>query len=197
MGDAEKKPYEKIYEKDKATNGFIISVAIEKYADIFNDLDPAPFRKRDLDSDLRAYLEDSSLDIPLKHKIILQFNIANDLNEPEKEERIKAGLKTYFTFVRNELKTKIRKSREKSAIYTIASFLLLAASYFLRTSLTGGAVLTTLFEGITIVGWVFLWEAISTLLFKNRNIRQRYGHYKRFSDAPIVFQHTKNKLIDA
>ena len=191
MGDAEKKPYEKIYERDEATNGFIISVAIEKYADIFNELDPAPFRKRDLDSDLRAYLEESSLDIPLKHRIILQFNMANDPKETEKEGRIEAGLKTYFTFVRNELETKIRKSREKSAIYTIASFLLLATSYFLRTSLTGGAFLTTLFEGITIVGWVFLWEAISTLLFKNRDIRQRFGHYKRFSNAPIVFQNIK------
>jgi hypothetical protein len=115
--------------------------------DIFNELAPTPFRKRDLDSDLRAYLEESSLDIPLKHRIILQFNIANDPKEPEKEGRIKAGLKTCFTFVRNELETKIMKSREKSAIYTIASFLLLATFYFLRTSLTGGAFLTTLFEG--------------------------------------------------
>jgi hypothetical protein len=31
MGKHEK-PYEKIYERDKATNSFIISVAIEKYA---------------------------------------------------------------------------------------------------------------------------------------------------------------------
>lgn len=185
------KPYEKIYERDKATNSFIISVAIEKYADIFNELDPAPFRKRDLDHDLRIYLEDSSLDIPIKHKIILQFNVSNDLHDSEKEERIKAGLKTYFTFVRNELKTKIRKAREKSAVYALASFLLLSASYSLRTSLMEGPVLTTLFEGINIVGWVFLWEAVSTLLFKNRDIRQRFGHYRRFSDAPIVFKHAE------
>lgn len=191
MGDAEKNSFEKIYERDEVTKGFIISVAIEKYADIFNELDPAPFRKRDLDNDLRVYLEESSLDIPLKHKIVLQFNIANDPKEPEKERRIKSGLETYFTFVRNELETKIRKSREKSAIYTISSFLLLATSYFLRTSLIGGTVLATLFEGITIVGWVFLWEALSTLLFKNRDIRQRHGHYKRLSNASIVFQHKK------
>jgi hypothetical protein len=66
MGRSEQ-PFEKIYERDRATNSFIISVAIEKYADIFNELDPAPFRKKDLDHDLRIYLEDSSLDIPIKH----------------------------------------------------------------------------------------------------------------------------------
>jgi hypothetical protein len=193
MGQSENKPYEQIYEKDPATNGFIISTVLGKYADIFNELDPAPFRKRDLDIDLRAYLEECSLDIPLENEIILQFNVANDAHDAEKEERIKAGLITYFTFVRNELKTKIRKSREKSAVYTLASFLLLATSYSLRTSVAGGTVLTTLFEGINIVGWVFLWEAISTLLFKNRHIRQRFSHYKRFSDSPIVFQHIKQE----
>jgi hypothetical protein len=46
MKQAEK-PLEKIYERDKATNAFIISVAIDEYADIFNELDPAPFRKRE------------------------------------------------------------------------------------------------------------------------------------------------------
>jgi len=100
-------------------------------------------------------------------------------------------LKTYFAFVRNELKTKIKRSREKSAVYALASFLLLAASYSLRTSFTEGTVLTTLFEGVNIVGWVFLWEAVSTLLFKNRDVRQRFGHYRRFSDAPIVFKHAE------
>jgi hypothetical protein len=193
MGQSDKNPYEKIYERDPATNGFIISTVIGKYADIFNELDPAPFRKRDLDIDLRAYLEECSLDIPLKHKIILQFNVTNDPHDVEKEERIKAGLTTYFTFVRNELKTKIRKSREKSAAYTLASLLLLATSYSLRTSVAGGTVLATLFEGINIVGWVFLWEAISTLLFKNRDIKQRFSHYKRFCDAPIGFHHTKKE----
>ena len=162
-------------------------MATQKYADIFNELDPAPFRKRDINHDLRVYLEDSSLDIPLRHKIILQFTVSDDLYEAEKEEKIRAGLKTYFAFVRDELKSKIRRSREKSAVYAFASFLLLSASYSLRTSLVSGAVLTTLFEGINIVGWVLLWEAVSTLLFKNRDVRQRFRHYSRFTDAPIVF----------
>jgi len=48
----EGKPVEKIYEKDEATNSFVISVTIDNYADIFNELDPAPFRKRDLNQEL-------------------------------------------------------------------------------------------------------------------------------------------------
>jgi hypothetical protein len=62
MGQSEKKPYERIYERDPTTDGFVISTVIRKYADSFNELDPAPFRKRDLDIDLRVYMEESSLD---------------------------------------------------------------------------------------------------------------------------------------
>jgi len=39
MKQAEK-TLEKIYERDNATGAFIMSVAIGKYAAIFNDLDP-------------------------------------------------------------------------------------------------------------------------------------------------------------
>jgi hypothetical protein len=44
MGRTEQS-YAKIYERDKATNSFIISVATQKYADIFNELDPARSEK--------------------------------------------------------------------------------------------------------------------------------------------------------
>jgi len=57
------------------TNALIIAAAFEKYSDFFNMLDLSPLRKRDLNRDLRAYLEDCSSDIPLKQDIILQFNL--------------------------------------------------------------------------------------------------------------------------
>jgi len=56
----DEKVLEKIYERDKDTGAFIISVAIEKYVDVFNELDSAPWRRRVLDHDLRMFLEDCS-----------------------------------------------------------------------------------------------------------------------------------------
>ena len=186
-----KKPLEKIYEKDEAANSFIISVAIGNYADIFNELDPAPFRKRDLNQNLRDYLEDSSSDIPLKYNIILQFNISVEAMDPDKEEKIRSGLKTYFKFVRDLLRNRISQSYKKSSIYVFSSFLLLSLSYLLRTTMIAGLFFTILVEGITIGGWVFLWEAISTFAFRNREVRGNYRHYKRFADAPIRFNYVK------
>ncbi len=61
---------EKIYEKDSATGTFVIAAALERSSDFFNELDPSPIRRRDLDDDLRVFLEDCSSDIPLSQDII-------------------------------------------------------------------------------------------------------------------------------
>jgi hypothetical protein len=179
---------EKIYEKEPQTNSYIIAAAIDKYTDIFNELDPAPFKKRDLDHDLRVFLEECSSDIPLKHRIILQFNVLNETPDAKKEERIVFGLKTYFSFVERQLNREIRKSYQKSALYVAIALLLLFIAYSLHT-VSQGVVVSTALEAITIGGWVFLWEAISTFAFKKRDTKSKRKHYKRFISAQIRFTH--------
>ena len=98
-------------------------------------------------------MEESSSDIPLKYDIILQFNVSKDAREQEKEERIKQGLRTYFSFVRSSLEAKIRDTYQKSGIYMLASFLLLFVSFSFQLETAGNTVLTTLVNGVNIVGW--------------------------------------------
>lgn len=183
---------ERIYERDPDSNAIIIGTTSERYTDIFNELDPAPFRRRDLNHDLRIFLEESSADIPLKNDIILQFNLSNETQDQKKEERIISGLKTYFNLIEHQLAGEINKSYQKGATYVIIAFLLLLVAYSLRSITLGDAVFTTLVEGINIGGWVFLWEAISTFAFKKRDVRNRKRHYARFGKAQIHFKYASN-----
>jgi hypothetical protein len=180
---------EKIYHFDSTGNSFTISVAIEDYIDIFNELDSAPFKIRDINHYLRIFLEESSSDIPSKYGIVIQFTVSREKRDTYKEEKIKSGLKTYFSNVRNSLKREIKSSYQKAAFYMFASFLLLLASFALRPLVANDIVLSTLGEGVSIGGWVFLWEAISTFVFKNRDIREKYKQYKRFSAAAVSFKY--------
>jgi hypothetical protein len=190
----DEKALERIYEIDVDTESFIISVAIEDYNDIFNELDSAPFRIRDLNHDLRIFLEECSSDIPIKYDIIIKFTVSREKQDIEKEEKIRLGLKTYFSNVRNSHKREIQSSYQKSAFYMLASFILLLASYSLRPLILDSIVFSTLVEGISIGGWVFLWEAISSFAFKNRELRDKHKHYKRFSSAPVRFiYYSKNE----
>jgi hypothetical protein len=180
----------RIYEKDKKTGAFVISIALDSYVDVFNELDSAPWRRRDLDHDLRVFLEDCSSDIPLKYDIILQFNVEREKQDELKEKRLKTGLKTYFTFVRGGLQKKIRRSNGRSIVYAIGAFFLIFASYSL-TAISTNPLLSTLFDIVAIGGWVFLWEAISTFAFQGREALERYKTYQRFSTADISFTYVE------
>jgi hypothetical protein len=190
LGLKDERILERIYEKDQATGAFIISIALDRYVDVFNELDSAPWRRRDLDHDLRLFLEDCSSDIPLKYDVILQFNVEQEKKDPAKVERLKVGLKTYFTFVRASLHKKINRSYQRSLIYGVGAFFLIFASYSLA-AVSNNAVLVTLFDVVAIGGWVFLWEAISTLAFVGREARDRYRMYQRFSLAEVRFTYAE------
>jgi len=191
----DEKALERIYQRDKETNAFIISVAIQDYVDIFNALDSAPFRIRDIDQDLRIFLEESSSDIPFKHDIIIKFSVSREKQNEEKEEKVKLGLKTYFSNVRNSRRREISGSYQKSLFYVLASFLLLLASYSMRPLFVDSIVFTTLVDGVSIGGWVFLWEAISNFVFKSRYARDKMKQYKRFSGASIRFHYFSKESL--
>lgn len=194
MVTRKKSDLEKIYQKDSETKAFIIQAAVNRYNEIFNELDPAPFKKRDINQDLKDYLEDCSLDIPLRYNVILQFNIPKSVRDSEKEKRIESGLKTYFSFLMNSLEKNLKRSYQKNIIYIMTAFFLLFIAALASTIIDDKEIIfSTLIQGLYIGGWVFLWEAISSFSFYNRDIKYEYRQYKRFNNAPIYFKYVPQK----
>jgi len=83
---------------------------------------------------------------------------------------------------------------QKNAFYLLASFLLLLA-YSLRPLFVDSIVFTTLVDGVSIGGWVFLWAAISNFVFKSRDARDKFKQYKRFSGASIRFHYFSKESL--
>jgi len=185
---------EKIFEKDQETNAYVISVALDKYSEVFSEWDPAPFKKRDLDYDLRKYLENCSSDIPFECDIILCFNILESVRNSENEGRIETGLKTYFSFYLNSQENELKQTRKRSVMFGMISALLLFSAVSLSEYASMNSFYLVVIEGIYIGGWVFLWEAISTSFFRTRKAKFEYLHYKRFSKSQIRFKYVAAHL---
>ncbi len=178
---------EKLYEIDRESGSLVINVKIKTYNDIFNDLDPAPFRKRDLDQDLVAYLDECSLDIPIKRGIITQFVGKKDIEDKDKEERIKKGFRNYYDFLCLYVNRQIKTTYKKSIFYFFTSIFFLVFSYY-STLLDKNFFLGRLLkEGLNIGGWVFLWEAIVLVGFSVRELKVERKRYERLAKSPIRF----------
>lgn len=179
----------RLYDRNEATGAYIIKIAVDHYSDFFNEWDPAPFRRRDLDQDLINYLQESSEDIPLKHPLELQIDMPGAEREPELELRVRDGLDTYFDFVMLSLKKSVEGTYKRAMLYAGIFAACISSSLYLSRILPEHIVVDTFIEGLSIGGWVFLWEALDRIAFKNRETRQRIRMYKRLEEAPIRFRY--------
>jgi len=187
---AKKSDYlQKIYEKNTTTGNYVIQVAIDKYTDIFNEWDRAPFRKRDMDPDLAIFLENCFEDIPAKYGVDICFYLPKEGKDISREELLIAGIKTYYSFyLHQEIKT-LKENYSRLFKYLLSSFSLLAVSVFLSTSVGDNIILGTVQQGFNIGGWVFLWEVISIIVFRGREVSSEISKYQRFLNSLIYFKY--------
>ena len=181
------KLFSQFYTFDKSTNCYMVEIALDQYTDIFNEWDPTPFKRREIDPDLRLYLEGSCEEIPRRYPIEICFLVPGKIRDELMEEESRLGLKNYFRFKIYFLKKDLRKIYIQMLNYSFIGFLFL----WVGTRFSGDGQesiwLTILIEGIFIWGWVLLWEAASLFFFRNRELYDRYQIYQRLMNAPVIF----------
>jgi len=180
---------QKIYEKNNTTGHYVIQVALDKYADIFNDWDNAPFRKRDMDPDLAIFLENCFEEIPEKHGVDICFYLPKEGRDASREESLIAGIKTYYSFYLHQEIKVLKKNYHRIFKYVLISLSLLAMSVFLSKTVGENIILGTVQQGFNIGGWVFLWEVISMLVFRGQEVSSEISKYQRFLNSLIYFKY--------
>ncbi|MEN6483130.1 MAG: hypothetical protein ABFD29_13290 [Anaerolineaceae bacterium] len=184
-----------VYQFDSNTNTFNIEVILPEYADIFNHLDPSPIRKRDLSPDLVEYIRLCSLEIPMNYKIRLSINISNENRDDQKEQETIKGIQYFALYMLNHLNAKILLPRKRSIKYVLFSFLFITLSAFSPALNDQNILMNFLRQGLTVGGWVFLWNAISLNFIDQDDSKELMKRYKRLSKSEIVFTyHPVNML---
>ena len=180
---------QKIYEKNATTGNYVIQVAIDKYTDIFNEWDRAPFRKRDMDPDLAVFLENCFEEIPEKHGVDICFYLPKEVKDKNREESLIAGIKTYYSFYLHQEIKVLKSNYHKIFKYVLTALCLLGVSVFLGRNEGKNIILGTIQQGFNIGGWVFLWEVISMEFFRGREVSSEISKYQRFLNSLIYFKY--------
>lgn len=180
--------FREIYTLDQDTNRYMIEIALDQYADIFDEWDPAPFKRRSIDPDLELYLEGSSEEIPLRYPVELCFMLPAERRDEKLEEETRHGLKNSFAFRRYLLEREQRKTIAQIMRCIILGFAFLWFGSVFSARHAGQELLSLLAEALYIGGWVFLWEAVSLFFFTERELYYRYRSYKRWQNALVIFR---------
>jgi len=178
-----------IYKMDAETNAFIIEISLENYKEIFNGWDPSPIKRRDLDPDLLRFMDQCSSDIPLSFPLELQFYLPKEQYDADKENLTRVGIKNNFNFTAHFIGKEIRQINKKIFFYIIIAFAFLVIGYLSKEKVAENVFTTTLIEGLSIGGWVFLWEAFSLFFFSRQEVYARLKSTKRFQNTKINFSY--------
>jgi hypothetical protein len=187
---------QKSYRRNPETNAFLLEVDLNRYEDIFNEWDPAPFKRRDLDPDLRTYLESCSNDINLKRDIELLFSVPEDGEDLEKENHVREGLKNFFYNEKNLVIRERRHSFRRELFTAAAALILLILMVQVSRYELADLGLNVLREGLTIGAWVFTWEFTLSFFFRRTEMTRRRQKWQRFSRAKIRFCHGKDTEVN-
>jgi hypothetical protein len=183
----EKGIFEQLYRYDSGSGSYIIEIALDDYGDIFSEWDPAPFKLRDIDSDLEFYLEGCSDDIPFSYPVTLSFTVPSDSKNEKIEDQARNGLQNGFRFKLYFIKQDMKVVNRRTLLFFLIGFVFLWAATVFPVQLLNSPFPSIIVEGFFIGGWVFVWEAISLILFTTRGLHHKYKTYRRLHRSKIIF----------
>ncbi|MEJ8553342.1 hypothetical protein [Tepidibacter sp. Z1-5] len=185
-----KRYFQNYYKYDKSNNTYLIKVSLDDYDDVYDDWDPSPFKKRDIEDEFNDFIVNSSEDIPLNFNIQIVLYLPESKKDPKKEVALLSAYKNYYSYAIEKLVKNKSNLHKKTLSYLFISILFLSMGYFFIKD-TPNVFLNVLHEGIYIGGWVFLWEFFTNIFITTREVQAEYKLYKRLYQSEVKFIYHK------
>ena len=149
------------------TGSQVIEVRVAELRQLFNAIDPSPFRERDLDPQAEEFIVEWARDLPRDAPLVLRVHVNRGPVRTDEARRLAEAIHRYF-------KTRAAGSRRSlRALFRRGRISLLIALAFLGLALTlsdlidadEGGFAAVLREGLVIGGWVAMWRPLEVFLY--------------------------------
>lgn len=164
-----------------------IELRLKQIDQLFDTLDPAPFRDKSLDRRVESYLLDSAGEHGHREPlaVVLHGPCPLQAHVPD----IAAAIHAHFELAHQQAERRHRRRRRVGRLAMLAGTATLAAVLLLRHWLAAvpapfGEVLS---EGLLILAWVALWRPIETIGFDSWESRQQRGILRRLAQVQVRF----------
>ena len=169
----------------------IVDVAARRVEDLYEDFDKtAPYHKKDLDEDLASYLTECVREIG-QVDFVIRFMFECYPSE-EFMLRVRTSVHKFFIYQRELEIGAMNKMLRTAATLLVIGIIILGLSLWVNNLLavdgTPSFLKTVFAEGLTIVAWVSVWEALATFLLNGPQHLFLIKLYRKIAEAPVQFQ---------
>jgi hypothetical protein len=186
---------------DVPRDASIIEVRVTELRQLFNAIDPSPFRERDLDPRAEEFIVDWAEDLPSAAPLALVVHLDRPPGPDVEAAALRDAVHQYFAYRASSARRKIRELFRRGRTSLIIALAFLGASIAV-----GDAVATALGplrladivrEGFLIGGWVAMWRPLEIFLYDWWPIRAEGRLFDRLSRMPVRIEYAATAAPDA
>jgi len=147
----------------------VIEVHVAELRQLFNSIDPSPFRNRDLDTKAEEFIVGWAKDFPGDKRLALLVDLDRSAGLPDEAAVLSDSIHEYFRqralAQRRRLRDLLRVGRTSLVIGLAVLAAAIAGGDFLFKLLKGSHVGEILRETLAIGGWVSMWRPLEIFLY--------------------------------
>ena len=170
-------------------NSGVIQLNLHKLGQLFEVLDPSPFRERDLDRSAEEFIVESVKELPPRPAYELVLYVDEPPTQPDEPRAVEEAVRVYFarraTLLRRDLSQLMHRGRISLAIGIAFLATLVVAGQLLGRLWGESTVGALLRESLLIVGWVAMWRPIEIFLYDWWPIAGERRLYDRLSRITV------------
>jgi hypothetical protein len=177
-----------------------IKVHVAELKQLFNAMDPSPFRERDLDPNAEEFIVGWGREAPRDSPLALLVRLNRGAGPPGEPAALREAIRDYFdhraVVTRRRLRDLFRRGRISLLIGLVALSALTLLGDFISTAMPGH-VADLLRESLSIGGWVAMWRPMEVFLYDWWPIRAEARLYDRLSAMPVRIAYADATKPDA
>jgi len=166
-----------------------IEVRVEEIAQLFDTLDPFPFRERDLDKEAEEYIVGWAREFPRNQPIKIIIHAPEDELKSDHAKQLGTALSRYFNYraesTGRDLNELFRVGRQSLLIGVTVLAVCVLASRAVIAVLDSGNISRFMEESLIILGWVANWKPIEIFLYDWWPLARRRDLYRRLAAADV------------
>src|SRR3954453_19946260 len=179
----------------------VIEVHLAELKQLFNSIDPSPFRNKDLDPKAEEFIVGWAKDIPRDAPLGLVVDLDRPAGLEDEAVVLREAIHQFFheraQAIRRRLRELFRVGRTSLLIGLIALAAAIALGDFLASLMKGNRIGEILRESLTIGGWVSMWRPLEVFLYDWWPIRNEARLADRLATMPVRIRYMNEAAREA
>ena len=156
---------------DPRRAGNAIELKLREVGQLFNSLDPSPFKEKDLDQDAEEFIVEWARELrsPKDASLRLIIHLEKPLPDGQTPAGVQEAIRHYFAYRASINRLALRQLLQRGRTSLLIGVTFLSACLLLGEVLAHrtppGASRQIIREGLTIAGWVAMWRPMEIYLY--------------------------------